>query len=225
MRRYNLQQGPMSTLTENFFRDALLPALGRMGIGPVGAFRLEFGNETPAIYALIPSTSVEALAMLDLTLAGDADFMKAADPFWNSTAASPAFLRYESWLLAAFEGWPHITPSDTKTRRIFQLRTYESPSNAAHVRKVEMFHSGEFEIFRNLGFHAIFHGDSLVGSRLPSLTYMLTFPDKADMDAKWDAFRNDPAWKKLSTNPRFTADQIVTNITNLIFSPLSCSQI
>ena len=60
MRRYNLQQGPMSTLTENFFRDALLPALSRMGIGPVGAFRLEFGNETPAFYALIPSTSVEA---------------------------------------------------------------------------------------------------------------------------------------------------------------------
>lgn len=224
-RRYNTQQGKQSALTENFFRDALLPALGRMGMGPVGAFRVEFGNDTPAFCALIPSTSVEALATLDFALARDAEFMKAADPFWNSTAASPAFLRYESSILAAFEGWPHVTPPDTKAKRIFQVRTYENPSNAAHVRKVEMFHAGEFDIFRDLGFHSVFYGDHIVGSRLPCLSYMLCFASKADMDAKWEAFRNSSGWKKLSTDPRFTADELVTNITNLILNPLSCSQI
>jgi hypothetical protein len=54
---------------------------------------------------------------------------------------------------------------------------------------------------------------------------MLAFADKGEMDAKWDAFRDDPAWKKLSTSPRFASDQLVTNITNLILSPLGCSQI
>jgi hypothetical protein len=93
------------------------------------------------------------------------------------------------------------------------------------VRKVEMFHSGEFEIFKNAGFHPVFFGDTLVGPRMPNLTYMLTFADSAEMDAKWDVFRNDPAWKKLSADPRFSYEAIVGNITNLILSPLEASQI
>jgi hypothetical protein len=134
----------------------------------------------------------------------------------------------ESSLLAAFEGWPKPTPpasAATKGKRIFQLRIYESPSDGEHARKVEMFHSGEFEIFLKAGFHPVFFGDTLIGARMPNLTYMLSFADQAELDAKWDVFRNDPAWKKLSTSPRFAYDQIVTNITNLILSPLRCSQV
>jgi hypothetical protein len=134
----------------------------------------------------------------------------------------------EASLLRAFAGWPKLTPpaaSATKGKRIFQLRTYESPSNADHVRKVEMFHSGEFEIFKNAGFHMVFFGDTLVGSRMPNLTYMVSFADTEDMNAKWDVFRSDPAWKKLSTSPRYSSDQLVTNITNLLLSPLDCSQV
>jgi len=225
LRRYNLQSGPQTRLTESYFSDALIPALGRMGMGPVGAFRLDFGTETPAFYLLIPGSSVEALAELDLRLGADEAFVKAAESFWNATALAPAFLRVESSLLAAFEGWPKVTPPAAKGKRIFQLRTYESPSNGDHVRKVEMFHSGEFEIFKNAGFHAVFFGDTLIGPRMPNLTYMMAFADVAEMDAKWEVFRNDPAWKKLSTNPRYSSDQIVTNITNQLLSPLGCSQI
>jgi hypothetical protein len=225
LRRYNLQSGPQTRLTESYFSDALIPALGRMGMGPVGAFRLDFGTETPAFYLLIPGSSVEALAELDLRLGADEAFVKAAESFWNATALAPAFLRVESSLLAAFEGWPKVTPPAAKGKRIFQLRTYESPSNGDHVRKVEMFHSGEFEIFKNAGFHAVFFGDTLIGPRMPNLTYMMAFADVAEMDAKWEVFRNDPAWKKLSSNPRYSTDQIVTNITNQLLSPLGCSQI
>ncbi len=228
LRRYALQSGPQTKLTESYFSDALIPALGRMGMGPVGAFRVDIGPETPVYYLLIPGASLQALAELDLRLVEDAAFLKAADPFWNATAAAPAFQRVESSLLAAFHGWPTLTPpatAATKGKRIFQLRTYESPSNGDHVRKVEMFHSGEFEIFLKAGFHPVFFGDTLVGSRMPNLTYMLSFADQTELDAKWDVFRNDPEWKKLSTSPRFASDQLVTNITNLILSPLGCSQV
>jgi hypothetical protein len=115
--------------------------------------------------------------------------------------------------------------SAARAKRIFQLRTYESPSNQDHVRKVEMFHAGEFEIFTKAGCHPVFFADTLIGSRMPSLTYMLSFADTAELDAKWEVFRNDPAWKKLSASPRYSSDQLVTNITNLILSPLACSQI
>jgi NIPSNAP len=228
LRRYLLQSGPQTQLTESYFSNALIPALTRMGMGPVGAFRLEFGPDTPVYYALIPGTSLDELAQLDLRLADDAEFMKAAEPFWSAPATAPAFERVEASLMAAFEGWPKITPpaaTATKGKRIFQLRTYESPSNRDHVRKVKMFHSGEFEIFLNTGFHPVFFSDVLVGPRLPKLTYMLSFTDMAELDAKWNAFRDDPAWKKLSADPQFSYEAIVSNISNQILSPLASSQI
>ncbi len=228
LRRYNLKSGPQLKLTEDYFSGALIPALTRMGLGPIGAFRLDYGEQTPAYYLLIPSPSVETLAELDLKLTKDEDFLRLADPFWNATAAAPDFQRVEIALLAAFEGWPRVTPppaAAAKGKRIFQLRTYESPSNGEHVRKVEMFHSGEFEIFVKAGFHPVFFGDALTGERLPKLTYMLSLESVAELDEKWNLFRNDPDWKKLSSDPRYAYDQIVTNISNLLLSPLDCSQI
>jgi hypothetical protein len=228
IRRYFLQSGPQLSLTEHYISDALIPALARRGMGPVGAFRLDIGPETPVFYVLIPARSADALAQVDLQLAQDTEFLKVADPFWSAPATAPAFLRVEYSLLIAFQGWPRITPppsAATHGKRIFQLRTYESPSHRDHVRKVEMFHSGEFEIFRAAGFHMVFFGDTLVGQRMPSLTYMLSFADLTEMDAQWEVFRNDPTWKKLSADPKFAYEAIVSNISNQFLSPMSCSQI
>jgi hypothetical protein len=226
IRRYNLRSGPKLKLTEDYFAHALIPAIGRMGFGPVGAFRLDFGPETPAYFLLVPGPTTDDLAKLDLNLAGDSEFVALAAPFWNATAAAPAFERVDAWLLQAFAGWGKITPpANTKEKRIFQLRTYESPSNGEHMRKVEMFHSGEFGIFLKCGFRPVFFADTLIGSRMPSLTYMLSFADMADLEARWDVFRSDPDWKKLSADPRYAFDPIVSNIANLLLSPLDCSQV
>ncbi|HEY2859950.1 MAG TPA: NIPSNAP family protein [Terracidiphilus sp.] len=228
LRRYSLVNGPQQALTERFIADALIPALTRRGMGPVGAFSVNIGPETPTYCVLIPSHSVDDLATLDLGLAKDAEFMKAAAPFWSAPATAPAFVRTDSTLLAAFEGWPRITPPEAApagTKRVYQLRTYESPSYADHVRKVEMFHAGEFDLFKAAGFHNVFFGDTLVGTRTPSLTYMLSFNDLTELNAHWAAFSGNPEWKKLSSDPKYAYEQIVSNITNLILSPLSCSQI
>jgi NIPSNAP len=228
IRRYQLQAGPQTKITESYFGDALIPALTRMGMGPIGVFKLDYGPETPAFYVLIPGRSIEALAMIDLRLAQDPSFLKAAEPFWNAPATAPAFLRVESSLLAAFEGWPRLTPpatTTTKSKRIFQLRTYESPSDQDHVRKVEMFHRGEFEIFQKAGCHPVFFGDTLMGPRMPNLTYMLSFANLTELEAGWAAFSADPDWKKLSSSARYSYESIVSNISNLILSPLAASQI
>jgi hypothetical protein len=225
LRKYHMQSGPQTKLTETYVAEALIPALNRLGIAPVGAFHLDIGPETPTLYVLLPTTNVETLATAEHRLQHDPVFMKAAEPFWSAPASAPAFQRVESSLLIAFEGWPKLTPPDTKAKRIFQLRTYESPSPAAHVRKVEMFHHGEFEIFAKSGCTSVFYGDTLIGARTPNLTYMLTFPDMAALTAGWDAFRTNPDWKKLSADPRYAYEPIVSNITNLILSPASYSQI
>ena len=225
LRKYHMQSGPETKLTESYVSGALIPALNRMGMSPIGAFNLSIGPETPTLYVLIPSTSVEALVTADLHLAQDKAFMQAAEPFWNAPATAPPYVRIESSLMVAFEGWPKLTPPSSRGKRVFQLRTYESPTNQDHVRKVEMFHNGEFEIFQKAGFGQVFYGDSLIGPRLPNLTYMLTFGDIGEMNAKWAAFGSDPDWKKLSASPRYAFEQIVSNITNLILTPTDFSQI
>jgi hypothetical protein len=228
LRKYHMQTGPQTKLTDSYVADALIPALNRLGIAPVGAFHLDIGPETPTLYLLLPCTNLETLVTADLRLARDEQFMKVAKPFWSAPATAPAFIRIESSLLIAFEGHPKLTlPASTAKhgKRVFQLRTYESPSNLDHIRKVEMFHHGEFEIFHNAGFDQVFYGDTLIGPRMPCLTYMLSFPDLADMNAKWKLFGSDPAWKKLSGSPRYGFEQIVSNISNLILSPMPYSQI
>lgn len=228
LRKYLLRRDAQVQVTAKYLSDALVPALNRMGIGPVGAFAVDIGPETPTVYLLLPSENIETLVSAGLRLREDATFLAAAEPFWNAPDTSPAFQRVESTLLIAFAGWPQLVvppPTATKGKRVFQMRSYESASDRDHVRKVEMFHAGEFEVFEKAGFWRVFFGDALIGERLPQLTYMLSFPDLGQMNAMWDAFRNDPQWKKLQADPRFSYDQLVINITNLVLSPTTYSQV
>src|SRR5580700_3705772 len=102
LRKYSLQTGPQLSLTQSYFEHALIPALNRMTITPVGAFKLDVGPETPTYYLLIPATSVETLVTLETKLAADTEFTKAAAAFWGAPATAPAFVRVESSLLSAF---------------------------------------------------------------------------------------------------------------------------
>jgi hypothetical protein len=229
LRRYQLISGPGTRLTDNYFAGALIPALNRLGIGPVGAFSIYFGPDTPAYYLLLPSTKLETLVTADLELAKDPVFTKAAAPFWDAPAGAPPYSTVESTLLRAFEGFPKlVVPAAVakKEKRIYHLRQYVSPTNMDHVRKVEMFHHGEFAIFAKAGAANVFYADALIGPRLPSLTYMLSFPDVAALEATWDKFSADPDWKKLSADPQFKLDPpTVSNITSLVLRPLACSQV
>ncbi len=130
LRRFTLQTGPQTGLAEHFFGDALIPALGRLHLGPIGAFKLDIGPETPTFYLLIPGIDPAALALLDTQLAQDEAFLRAAEPFWAAPATSPAFHRVDSSLLLAFEGWPKLTApaaAATRAKRLFQLRTLRKP--------------------------------------------------------------------------------------------------
>jgi NIPSNAP len=228
LRCYHLQQGPSTKAAHKYLEEALIPALNRLGMKAVGSFDLYLGPETPSIYVLMPSNSLETLITSEQHLARDDEYRRAGEAFLGAAAKEPAFLRIESSLLMAFEGHPKLTVPPVTAQhgaRVFQLRTYESPSAAAHRRKIEMFHSGEFGIFEKAGFWSIFYGDALIGSRLPKLTYMVGFPDLSELDAKWKAFFADPDWKKLSASPKFSYEAIVSNITNLILKPAPYSQI
>ena len=224
LRRYGLRNGTQPALMQDYLQHALVPALNRMGVTKVGTFMLSIGPETPTYYALIPHTSAEQLLTLDLHLGDDAEFAKAANAFWTAPATAPAFQRSEVRMLSAFAGFPKLV-APKAGKRMFQLRTYESPSMAAHLKKVEMFESAEIGIFQKTGLTPVFFAHDLTGERLPSLTYMLTFDDVAQLNEHWSVFGKDPDWKVLSHKPGYTDPEIVSNITNLYLNPLASSQI
>ena len=228
LRRYQLQTGPQRKLIDGFLAEALIPGLNRLGISPVGVFSVDIGPESPSMYVLMPSTSVESLVNADFRLEQGPEYMKAGAAFLNAPDKAPAYVRMESSLMLAFEGWPKLTvPPVTAQRgkRMFELRIYESPSDQDHRRKVEMFNGGEFEAFEKAGFWQVFFGDTVAGPRMPNLAYMLGFEDLAGRDRMWKAFGASEEWKKLSSSPRYNFEEIVSSITNVILSPASYSQI
>jgi NIPSNAP protein len=228
LRRYQLSSGPQKKICDDFFQNALIPAANRLGVTPVGVFNLTIGPETPAMYVLLPSPSLETLINAEARLARDAEYMKTGAAFLNAPAVEPAFNRLESSLMIAFEKIPNITlPAATATNgaRVFELRTYESPSDQDHKRKVEMMQAGEEAIFAKAGFSQVFYGDTLIGPRLPNLTYMLSYESVAVRDKLWSAFANAAEWKAMQSLPRYAFENIVSNITNVILTPAPYSQI
>jgi hypothetical protein len=88
-----------------------------------------------------------------------------------------------------------------------------------------MFNEAEIGIFERVGLDPVFFAQTLAGTRMPSLTYLLRFPDAAALTARWAEFGADAGWKELSRQPGNTDAEIVSNISNLYLSPLACSEI
>jgi len=228
LRRYHLRRGPKQKIFDDYLRTAWLPAMERLGIGPIGVFSVMLGPESPSTWVLVPFKSLDEFASIPGRLKDDADYRSAAAEARNAPASDPTYLRYENSLLRSIGSVPKIeVPTQTKAgkSRIFELRTYESHSKSANLKKIEMFDTGETALFRRCGLTPVFFGETLVGSRLPNLTYMLVFDDLAARDLAWKTFVGDPEWKKLSSTPGFTDPEIVTDISNQLLRPAAYSQI
>ncbi len=227
LRVYHMLPGGKKKMLSDFLREAALPAFGRLGVGPVAVFEPVHGADSLTLYTLVPYPSVEALLTTWPRMRDDAEFQKAAEAFYKAPIDSPPYMRVESSLLLAFEQYPKLEASQLATEkkaRIFEMRIYESHNGMAAKRKVEMFNSGgEIAIFKRTGLQPVFFGETVVGPRMPNLTYMLVFPDNAAREKAWAAFRDDADWKKLSANPYFA--DTVSNITDLILRPTAYSQV
>jgi hypothetical protein len=225
LRLYHLRRGPQTDLFDKFYRDAAIPALNRAGIAQVGVFSVMIGPESPTQYVLLAHSSLDSLTSTCARLDADAEFQKAGSEFLNAPAANPAFVRVESSLMKAFEGMPKLEAPVLGKSRMFELRTYESHSWKAHQKKIEMFNRSEISIFRRVGLQPVFFGQTLIGGRLPNLTYMIGSENAEARDKGWNAFGADDEWKKLRVTPGYTDVETVSDISNVLLRPAPYSQI
>jgi len=226
IRAYHVKSSAQSERVDSYLRDAYLPALHKAGIPGVGVFKpvasdTSFGK---VIIVFIPYTSLKQYEKVTALVENNRDYQTNGKAFIDAPFNDPPFTRYETLLLKAFEGMPAFAPpvyTNPAGERVYELRNYESATEAKAVKKIEMFNNGEIALFKSLGFNPVFFGEVLMGSRMPDLIYMITFQDMAAHDSKWQDFRNSEEWKKMSGLKEY--ENTVSRITRYLLSPTSYS--
>lgn len=211
---------------DTLLKDVYLPASNRLGFGPVGFFNVSVGPSMPMLVGLTSYPSLAAMEMALDQLASDSAWNKAMEEF--SKPQEPAYARMESRLIRAFASMPSIEvpPQDPgRAPRVFELRVYESRNLKTSQMKIKMFEEGEIAIFRKTGLLPLFFGQTVVGTGLPSLTYMLAYDSVEAREENWRKFISHPDWIKLRAMPGYSDAEIVSNIHSCFLRPTNYSPI
>ncbi|WP_258097858.1 NIPSNAP family protein [Marinoscillum pacificum] len=203
---YTFDSELQQSLTDEYLAEAFLPGLKKLGIQNIGVFkkRLSESDSVPQTYVLIPFNRLETFLSLDTALLGDHDYLSKGAGYLNAPHNNPPYKRIESILLSAFRDFPVMKPTSvegSRKDRIYELRSYESPTESYYLNKVEMFNEGgEVALFDRLGFNAVFYADVISGPKMPNLMYMTTFSNQESRDEHWKSFGDAPEWKELIGN-------------------------
>jgi hypothetical protein len=221
IKTYLLKSNQQVEATDKYLKEAFLPSLKRMGIKSIGVFK-PIKNENDSIkkiVVLIPFSSMEQFLNLDDQLAKDKTYLSDAAEYLNTSYKQPTFKRIESILLKAFQDHPTLKPSgltSTRANRVYELRSYESSTEAYYKNKVDMFNAGgEIKLFKRLGFNAVFYGEVISGAKMPNLMYMTTFDNQESRDAHWKTFSDSPEWKALITMEKYKNNMSLNDRTFL----------
>lgn len=224
LRTYELRSDIDSKGLHEFLENHYIPSLRRRKIGPVGCFSVMVGQLSPALITLVPYHTLEELHTNTDLVAGGEDWVSQ----WKKleTGAAVPYVRYHSALLKAFKGHTKIelpAPSSKTPPHIFELRTYESRNAFDSAAKIDMFNQEEIKIFRDCGLHPVFFGEGISGTRLPHLTYMLSFEDMEARQKNWSVFSANPDWNRIKNLPAWA--NTVSNITASFLVPTGYSEI
>lgn len=221
-REYTFNFNSPRGVFETYLKDALIPALNRLGAKNIGVFR-DMGKSDPAtVCVMIPYPTLAAYAAVAESLAADAEYQQKSATFFALPPEPLPYLRLDTWLMTAFTGFPKIVAPKSGSG-IFELRSYEGYSEDAVRRKVRMFNEAEFPIFDRSGLHSVFFGEVIAGKDMPRLTYLLAFRDMEERDKNWAAFLNDPDWKALLKDPQYA--YTVSKIYKTFLVPTDYSQL
>ncbi len=206
---YSFSSENQIATTDDYLQHAYMPAVKKQGIQNIGVFKF-ITNEKDTVqktYVLTPFQSMEQFLALENQLKADAEYVQAGSAYINAPYDNPPYDHIESILLQAFTDMPMMqTPKldSPRSERIYELRSYESPTEKLYWNKVDMFNAGgEVTLFDRLGFNAVFYGEVISGSRMPNLMYMTTHANMESRNKNWEAFVDSPEWKALTAMTKY----------------------
>lgn len=206
---YTFDNVEQENTTDAYLKNAFLPAMKKLNINQVGVFKphLNEKDSLRKIYVLIPFSSLTEFQNAEDALLKDETFLTAGESYIQANFDDAPYRRIESILLRTFEGMPNMkTPAFDSPRadRVYELRSYESATEALYRNKVEMFNDGgELELFHQLGFNPVFFGEVISGNRTPNLMYLTTFENQASRNAHWKTFGESGKWNELKAMPKY----------------------
>lgn len=217
---YHVKNNDQVSMVDEYLKSAYLPALHRYGIKNIGVFK-PIANDTATdklIYVFIPFASEGAWVTISGKLDKDAAYMNASKPFMEAASDKAPYERMESILMEAFSGQPRLViPAIRNAERVFELRSYESPTENLHKKKIAMFDTGgEIPLFNRLGFNPVFYGKVISGSHMPNFMYMPIFGSVEERNSQWKKFGEDPVWKEISNRPENENKVSVSHIDSIV---------
>jgi len=227
---YKLKTAEQVTATDNFLKDAYLPAMHRLGIKQIGIFK-PVANDTAEIKKIIVIVQYISLDVWQRTKSNinlDPVYGSAAKSFADADTSHLPYTRLESTVMEAFPDAPKLIPTSLKSNpdALYELRSYESPTEELHRVKVNMFNAGgEVILFKRLDFQAVFYSDVLSGCRMPNLIYMVVFANAAAREEHWKAFGSSPEWKTISVDPKYRNNVSVSHIDSWLLKRTTYSDL
>lgn len=225
-RVYTTKSEAQQKLISEYWEKAAVPAYNRLGIATVGVFTEEQDSPTNHVYVLIPFATPDAYASIPARLAADEAYQSAGRDYLETPKSSPAYVRFESSLLVAFDGMKQLAvpPSAAEKKPwIFELRTYQSHSESKGINKVKMFNAGEIPLMQEVGLSPVFFAQTIVGSQMPNLVYMVSGESREAHKVHWKGFFDAPAWKKLLGDTQYKDN--VSKVISVFLKRTPASQI
>jgi hypothetical protein len=194
--QFFLKSGPQLGRIHEFISKSLLPALEQRHPGPKIYLEALIAPHTPQFAAIYGFASLAAIDEMRSAVAQDAALQKALAAMEDE----PSFEDMTSTLLEAAPYSPEIVPAAAGSAappRIFELRVYHSPTWRQLQALHERMAGPEMKIFHRVGVRPILYSSTIVGARIPNLTYVIPFENLAAREKAWAAFGADPEWIKL----------------------------
>jgi NIPSNAP protein len=195
LEQYFLENGTQPGRIHDFFAKALLPAMDRVHKGPKIFLDALLAPHMPQVAAIIGVESCDQIWSISKALFADKEFNRAFDQ-WE--AGEPPFISASASLLEAAPYSPEIAiPGKPGTPRIFELRTYHSPTARQWRALHERFAGAEIKIFHRVGVHPLLYTSTVFGADRPNLTYLIPFDTLAAREKAWNAFAADEEWVRV----------------------------
>lgn len=206
---YTCETDQQMATVEQYLKDAYLPTLEKFRFAPVGVFkpRPKDSVQERKIYVLLPFSSMEVFEELDHELLNDPFYREKGKEYLNAPYDNPPYTRLEVVLMKAFPEMPRLRPSaltGPREERVYELRSYESATEALGSSKIKMFNDGgEIDLFDEIDANAVFYGQVVAGSHMPNLMYMTTYANMESRDKHWEEFFAAPKWKEIVDKPEY----------------------
>jgi hypothetical protein len=220
----HMQNGSQTTRMAKWLESRLMPICQKHGFGPMGFFNVAVGTSLPTALILFSYPSLTEMEAQWGKLNSDSDYAAAIQEVEKD---EPAFYRVESTLLRSTPFCPPFaaTPAGQPAHKVYELRTYESPTNRQLGYLHDRFGGGEIDIFHKSGIHPILYADTVFGPNQPNMAYLIPFESEAQRETAWATFNADPDWVKIRAASVQHGGEIVRNITNMFLTPASFSML